>query len=129
MSHNLSLLLAGFNGIAYWISSLVPIWAIDRLGRRKLMLFAAGGQCACMAILAGTVSNGGKAAGIVAVIMLFLFNFFFAVGLLAIPWLREYHDLTKTRFWKLTYLSSIYSACRVRSSCNSYARRLPSHSL
>jgi hypothetical protein len=90
MSHNLSLLLAGFNGIAYWISSLVPIWVIDRLGRRKLMLFAAGGQCACMGILAGTVSNGGKAAGIVAIIMLFLFNFFFAVGLLAIPWLRKY---------------------------------------
>lgn len=66
---------------------MVPIWVIDRLGRRKLMLFAAAGQCACMAILAGTVSNGGKSAGIVASVMLFLFNFFFAVGLLAIPWL------------------------------------------
>lgn len=87
MSHNLSLLLAGFNGIAYFLSSMVPIWIIDRLGRRKLMLFAAAGQCACMAILAGTVSNGGKTAGIVASVMLFLFNFFFAVGLLAIPWL------------------------------------------
>lgn len=89
MSHNLSLLLAGFNGVAYFLSSLVPIWIIDRLGRRKLMLFAAAGQCACMAILAGTVS-GGLSAGIVAVVMLFLFNFFFAVGLLAIPWLCEY---------------------------------------
>ena len=87
MSHNISLLLAGFNGIAYFLSSLIPIWVIDRLGRRKLMLFAASGQCVCMAILAGTVSDGGKAAGIVAAVMLFLFNFFFAVGLLAIPWL------------------------------------------
>ncbi|CAG9937378.1 unnamed protein product [Clonostachys rosea f. rosea IK726] len=95
MSHNLSLLLAGFNGIAYFFSSLIPIWVIDRLGRRKLMLFAAAGQCACMAVLAGTVSDGSKAAGIVAVIMLFLFNFFFAVGLLAIPWLlpAEYAPL------------------------------------
>lgn len=89
MSHNLSLLLAGFNGIAYFFSSLIPIWVIDRLGRRKLMLFAAGGQCVCMAVLAGTVSDGGKAAGIVAAVMLFLFNFFFAIGLLAIPWLRK----------------------------------------
>ena len=40
-----------------------------------------------MAILAGTVSNGSKSAGYVATVMLFLFNFFFAVGLLAIPWL------------------------------------------
>jgi MFS family permease len=91
MPHNLSLLLAGFNGVAYFLSSLIPIWIIDRLGRRKLMLFAAAGQCGCMAVLAGTVSNGTKAAGIVAVVMLFLFNFFFAVGLLAIPWLRKFH--------------------------------------
>lgn len=95
IGHNLSLLLAGFNGIAYFLSSLVPIWIIDRLGRRKLMLFAAAGQCVCMAVLAGTVSNGGFAAGVVAIVMLFLFNFFFAVGLLAIPWLlpAEYAPL------------------------------------
>ncbi|KAM6536116.1 hypothetical protein FALCPG4_005634 [Fusarium falciforme] len=94
ISHNLSLLLAGFNGIAYFLSSLVPIWLIDRLGRRKLMLFAAGGQCVCMAILAGTVYNGSVPAGIIAIVMLF-FNFFFAVGLLAIPWLlpAEYAPL------------------------------------
>ncbi|PQE08091.1 putative sugar transporter protein [Rutstroemia sp. NJR-2017a BVV2] len=87
LSHSLSLLISGFNGVAYFFSSLIPIWFIDRLGRRKLMLFAAAGQCACMAILAGTVANGTKAAGYVATVMLFLFNFFFAVGLLAIPWL------------------------------------------
>ncbi|KAE8311689.1 hypothetical protein BDV41DRAFT_565623 [Aspergillus transmontanensis] len=100
MSHNLALLLAGFNGVAYFVSTLVPIWTIDRLGRRKLMLFAVIGQCACMAILAGTVWDGGHAAGLVATVMLFLFNFFFGVGLLAIPWLlpAEYSPLaTRTR--------------------------------
>lgn len=89
LSHDLSLLLAGFNGVAYFFSSLVPIWIIDKLGRRKLMLFAAAGQAGCMAILAGTVSNGSRPAGIIAIVALFLFNFFFAVGLLAIPWLRK----------------------------------------
>jgi predicted MFS family arabinose efflux permease len=90
ISHNLALLLSGFNGVAYFLSSLIPIWIIDRLGRRKLMLFAAAGQCVCMAVLAGSVSNGSKSAGVVAIVMLFLFNFFFAVGLLAIPWLRMF---------------------------------------
>ncbi|OGM46514.1 sugar transporter [Aspergillus bombycis] len=100
MTHNLALLLAGFNGVAYFVSTLVPIWTIDRLGRRKLMLFAVVGQGACMAILAGTVADGGHAAGLVATVMLFLFNFFFGVGLLAIPWLlpAEYSPLaTRTR--------------------------------
>ncbi|KAJ8114863.1 hypothetical protein OPT61_g3349 [Boeremia exigua] len=95
IARDLSLLLAGFNGIAYFLSSLIPIWIIERLGRRKLMLFAASGQMTCMAVLAGTVANGSKGAGIVAIVMLFLFNFFFAVGLLAIPWLlpAEYAPL------------------------------------
>ncbi|KAK4689332.1 hypothetical protein P7C73_g781, partial [Tremellales sp. Uapishka_1] len=53
------------------------------------------GQCACMAVLAGTTSVQHKGTGIVAATMLFLFNFFFAVGLLAIPWLlpSEYAPL------------------------------------
>lgn len=50
-------------------------------------MFAVIGQGCCMAILAGTVWDGGHAAGLVATVMLFLFNFFFGVGLLAIPWL------------------------------------------
>ncbi|KAI6899016.1 general substrate transporter [Hortaea werneckii] len=76
LSRNLSLLLAGFNGVAYFFSTFVPIWTIDRLGRR-------------------TVHDGSTPAGIVATVMLFLFNFFFAVGLLAIAWLlpAEYTPL------------------------------------
>jgi hypothetical protein len=59
------------------------------------MLFAAIGQCGCMAILAGCTSVSFYATGIIAAAMLFLFNFFFAVGLLAIPWLlpAEYAPL------------------------------------
>ncbi|KAJ5833372.1 hypothetical protein N7474_001683 [Penicillium riverlandense] len=112
MGHNTALLLSGFNGVAYFFSSLVPIWVIDRLvvfprhyysfrltlcslGRRKLMMFAVVGQGCCMAILAGTVWNGGHQAGLVATVMLFLFNFFFACpqnmrlwlfGLVQQPW-------------------------------------------
>jgi hypothetical protein len=52
------------------------------------MLFAVIGQACCMAILAGTVAYQEiKACGIVAVICLFLFDIFFGIGLLAIPWL------------------------------------------
>lgn len=30
MDHSTALLLAGFNGIAYFFSSMIPIWVIDR---------------------------------------------------------------------------------------------------
>lgn len=51
------------------------------------MLFAVIGQGCCMAVLAGTVANGTQSAGIVAIVCLFLFDVFFGIGLLAIPWL------------------------------------------
>ena len=88
MSQHLSGLLSGFLGTAFWSSSLVPIWIIDRIGRRILMLFAVIGQACCMVVLAGTVANNDIfACGVVAVICLFLFDIFFGIGLLAIPWL------------------------------------------
>jgi len=88
MSRDLSLLLSGFNGVAYFVSALVPIPLIERVGRRKLMLFSAVGQTVCMAILAPmTKDTGNTGKGIVAAVMLFLFNFFFASGFLSIPWL------------------------------------------
>lgn len=79
------------------------------------MLFAAAGQGACMAILAGTVWDGTHTSGLVATVMLFLFNFFFAVGLLAIPWLRKFpspHSFFRLGM-SLTRLPC--SACRVCS--------------
>jgi len=33
LSREISLLLAGANGVAYFLSSLIPIWLIDRVGR------------------------------------------------------------------------------------------------
>lgn len=107
--------MAGFNGIAYFVSSLVPIWVIDRLGRRKLMLFAASGQCACMAILAGTIWDGSKPAGIVATVMLFLFNFFFAVGLLGVAWLCTLSRLTPVRWIADKIVPAEYTPLAIRT--------------
>lgn len=42
MPHDTSLLVSGFNGIAYFLSSLIPIWVIDRIGRVSLFSSA---QC------------------------------------------------------------------------------------
>jgi hypothetical protein len=82
------------------------------------MMFAVTGQGACMAILAGTVWDGGHAAGLVATVMLFLFNFFFAVGLLAIPWLRMFSHKTTPEI-TLANLLCLFSARRVLATCDS----------
>ncbi|GAA5919277.1 hypothetical protein JCM6882_008667, partial [Rhodosporidiobolus microsporus] len=40
MSHDRSLLLSGLNGVAYFLSALVPILLLERVGQRKLLSLA-----------------------------------------------------------------------------------------
>ncbi|ESK93231.1 mfs sugar [Moniliophthora roreri MCA 2997] len=83
LSRDMSLLLSGFNGLAYFFSSLVPIPFIERLGRRKLVLFGAVGMSLTMALLtAMTEDTNDFEKGIVTCVCLFS-----SVGWLAIPWL------------------------------------------
>lgn len=54
------------------------------------MLFAGTGQTICMAVLAATVAYPeSKPAGYCATAFLFLFNTFFAVGFVGIPFCKH----------------------------------------
>ena len=88
MSPFMSRLLAALNGTEYFIASWPAVFLVDRAGRRKLMLFGAVGQAATMSILAGVGSQSdSKACQIASIVFLFVFNSFFAIGWLGIPWL------------------------------------------
>lgn len=88
MSPFLSRLLAALNGTEYFIASWPAVFLVERVGRRKLMLFGAAGQAGTMAILAGVGSQeNNKACQIAGIVFLFVFNTFFAVGWLGMTWL------------------------------------------
>ncbi|EFX04559.1 major facilitator superfamily transporter monosaccharide [Grosmannia clavigera kw1407] len=89
MGSFLSRLLAALNGTEYFLASWPAVFLVERVGRRKLMLFGATGQAITMAVLAGanSISATNTAAAIVAVVFLFVFNTFFAIGWLAMTWL------------------------------------------
>ncbi|KAJ5113189.1 hypothetical protein N7456_001723 [Penicillium angulare] len=88
MSHRMSLLLSGFNGLEYWLATFIPIPLIDRLGRRPILLFSAIGQTISMAVLAGsTAYPDSTSAGVIAAVFLFVFNTFFGIGFDGIPFL------------------------------------------
>lgn len=89
LSNFLSRLLAALNGTEYFIASLIAIFTIERVGRRKLMIFGAVGMSLSMVVLAATskYSDVSKGAGITAAVFLFVFNSFFAVGWLGMTWL------------------------------------------
>ncbi|KAI0009565.1 sugar transporter family protein [Xylariaceae sp. FL0662B] len=92
--HNLGMgdfmarLLAAINGTEYFIASWPAVFLVERVGRRKLMLFGAAGQAGTMAILAGTNSQeDNPRAQVGAIVFLFVFNTFFAIGWLGMTWL------------------------------------------
>ena len=88
MSDFMARLLAALNGTEYFIASWPAIWLVERIGRRKLMLFGAVGQAATMAILAGVNSRpDDKPYQIAGIVFLFVFNTVFAVGWLGMSWL------------------------------------------
>lgn len=92
MSSFMARLLAALNGTEYFLASWPAVFLVERVGRRKLMLFGAAGQAATMAILAGVNSeserdSNNKAAAIAGIVFLFVFNSFFAVGWLGMTWL------------------------------------------
>ncbi|RMD43244.1 hypothetical protein DV735_g1882, partial [Chaetothyriales sp. CBS 134920] len=80
-------LIAACNGTEYFIASWIAVFTIEKIGRRKLMLWGVVGMSICMAILAGTDSIGSTKSGIAETIFLFMFNTCFAVGWLGMTWL------------------------------------------
>lgn len=80
-------IIAACNGTEYFLASLIAIALIDRVGRRKLMLFGAVGQTVTMILLAILGSINNSAAQIMSAVLLFVFNSFFAVGWLGMTWL------------------------------------------
>ncbi|OJA17016.1 hypothetical protein AZE42_00550 [Rhizopogon vesiculosus] len=82
-----SRLIAAANGTEYFFASIIAIFIIDRIGRRKLMLFGAVGQCITMILLAVLGSVQGTGAQVTSSVLLFVFNSFFAIGWLGMTWL------------------------------------------
>ncbi|KAJ5570004.1 uncharacterized protein N7459_009434 [Penicillium hispanicum] len=84
----MSRILAACNGTEYFIASLVPIFIIEKVGRRTLMLVGAAGMSISMVVLAVTTSFVDQPKpGIAAAVFLFVFNTFFAWGWLGMTWL------------------------------------------
>jgi MFS family permease len=80
-------LLAAVNGTEYFLASIPAMFLVERVGRRKLLLFGTIGQAATMATLAGVNSHTETGFQIAGIVFLFVFNTFFALGWLGTSWL------------------------------------------
>lgn len=73
--------------VVYALFSLVSFWTVERVGRRKLFLIGAAGQCVAMIITFGCLIPGSTAAGNGAAFGLFLYIAIFGATYLTVPWL------------------------------------------
>jgi MFS family permease len=64
------------------LSSLLPLFLIDRYGRRKLFMITGTGLAISTAVLAGTGGRSQGSASTAAVVFVFLFDFFYPMGFL-----------------------------------------------
>ncbi|KAK8237070.1 general substrate transporter, partial [Phyllosticta capitalensis] len=83
----LSRLMTGCLGTEFFISALVALFVVDRLGRRRLMLWGAMGMAISLLIVGACLSAGTKPPAYVATVFIFVYNTFFAIGWLGVTWL------------------------------------------
>ncbi|KAI1785949.1 general substrate transporter [Ganoderma leucocontextum] len=96
LSRNLSLLLGGFTAVTYMFASFIPLWTVDRYGRRFLLMTSATGLSVCYILASILLSRGTKGAAYGATAMVFIFQIFLGIGYLPIPWLYP-AEITTTR--------------------------------
>lgn len=96
LSDTLARLLAACNSVSYLLFSLIGIPNVERWGRRKMMMYAAAGQCFCYTIITictrynedPSISHDIQRRWAKASIAFFvLYYLFFGIGWQGVPWL------------------------------------------
>jgi hypothetical protein len=87
-------LLAAVNSVSYLLFSTIGIPNVERWGRRKMLMYAAAGQCFCYLIITVMIRYNempGYAhqteVAKASVAFFFLYYVFFGIGFQGVPWL------------------------------------------
>lgn len=86
LSRQLSLILGGCTSLTYLAASFIPLWTVDRFGRRALLMFSSAGLCICFSLASILLSLGTQSGAYGATAMVFLFQVFLGIGWLPISW-------------------------------------------
>lgn len=86
----LSRFLTAWLGTAYFLSAVLALFVVDRLGRRNLMMWGAAGMAVSLAIIGGCLAYSTpqyKGPAYAATVFIFVYDFWFALGWLGVTWL------------------------------------------
>ncbi|KIW81276.1 hypothetical protein Z517_04301 [Fonsecaea pedrosoi CBS 271.37] len=97
LSRNLSLILGGCTEVTYLVGSALPLAVMDRFGRRMLLMISSAGLCFCFVMVSILLSIGTKATAYGATAFIFLFQLFYGIGWLPVPWFYP-SEINTTRY-------------------------------
>lgn len=96
LTRNLSLILGGCAQCTYLVGSAIPVFLMDRYGRRSLLMACSAGLCLCFILVTILLSTGTETAAYAAVAFIFIFQLCYGVGWLPVPWFYP-SELSTTR--------------------------------
>ncbi|KAK1141063.1 hypothetical protein N8T08_009636 [Aspergillus melleus] len=86
MDRNLAMILGGCIQCTYLVGSAIPVFLMDRFGRRTLLLISTVGLCFCFVMVSILLSLGQTNAAYGATAFIFIFQLFYGSGWLCVPW-------------------------------------------
>jgi hypothetical protein len=87
LSPGMSHLIAACGGTEYALCSLLSVFLIEGLGRRKAFMWTATGMAACFVVIPILLSTSSRSNQLAAAGLLFLFNTFFGLAWVGGPFL------------------------------------------
>ncbi|KAF6806405.1 sugar transporter [Colletotrichum musicola] len=96
MTREMSLILGGCAQITYLIGSAIPVLLMDRFGRRVLLMACSAGLSFCFIMVSILLSRDSLVAAKAAITFIFMFQLFYGIGWLPVPWFYP-SELSTTR--------------------------------
>lgn len=87
LSRETSSLVAGFIQIAFWVGTFPPIFLVDRLGRKKVLILGSTMLCLSMVLFTVGVALETTASSRLALGMLIIYEICFGMSWNSVPWL------------------------------------------
>lgn len=80
LSRNLSLIMGGAAQCTYLVGSAIPVFLVDRLGRRTLLMICSAGLCFCFVMVSILLSLNTERAAYGATAFVFLYQLTMGIG-------------------------------------------------
>lgn len=96
LARRLSLIIAGCAQITYLFGAFIPVFLMDRYGRRPLLMVCSGGLCFCFVMVSILLSLNSPGPAYASVAFIFIFQLFYGIGWLPVPWFYA-TEITTTR--------------------------------